>query len=137
MAGFNSKYKLIFCWGIVLLSLIFTISIFPITSIECKSEQKLCTAYKKENLFAPQKQLISIQINNIKTHAYKKFIVGGGKPNIVSYNPVFVMKDGEEIEIPFMTTKKSAEKIINNIMNYPDYKESFWMGKFSIGKLFI
>lgn len=131
-AGFNPKHKLAFSWGLVVLSIIFTATLLPVTTIECSSKTKVCTVYKKQTLYNSKEELAEFSNSEIKSHAYKKFLLG---KNSTSYNPVFIMNDNEEVEILLMSSYKTAKKVIDKIKNDKNYKESFWLGKYSIGKI--
>lgn len=132
MKGFNPKYNLAFSWGLVILSVIFTASLLPITTIECNENLNTCSVYKKQTLYSNKEEILSFSTDEIKSHAYKKFLVGNKS---TSYNPVFVLNDKEEVEIPLMASYKTAKNVINGIQNNKSYKESFWLGKYSIGKI--
>lgn len=132
MTGFNPKYKLAFSWGVVALSIIFTATLLPITTIECKKDQQTCSVYRKQTLYNSKEELLKFSTVNVKSHAYKKFLVG---QKSTSYNPILILNDGEEVEIPLMTSYKTAKNVINNIKNDKNYKESFWLGKYSLGKI--
>lgn len=131
MAGFNPKYSLAFSWGLVVLSIIFTATLLPITTIDCNENLNTCTVYKKQTLYSHKEDVVSFSTDKIESHAYKKFLVG---KKSTSYNPIFIMKDKDEVEIPLMTSYKTAKNVINGIQNNHAYKESFWLGKYSIGK---
>ena len=132
MAGFNPKHKLAFSWGLVVISIIFAASILPVTTIECRNKQQTCSVYKKQTLYSSKEELLNFSTANIKSHAYKKFLIG---QKSTSYNPSLILNDGEELEIPLTASYKTAQNVIKHIKNDKNYKESFWLGKYSLGKI--
>ncbi len=132
MAGFNPKYRLALSWGMVFFSILFAASLLPITTIECSENTNTCSVYKKQTSYSKKEEILVFSTDKIKSHAYRKFLVG---KNSTSYNPVFIMEDKEEVEIPLMASYKTAKNVINGINNNKNYKASFWLGKYSLGIL--